>query len=118
FRSNQDVISLDSADFANYAAVKAASTQVGADTVIKLDAADTITLQNVASSSLSASNFNFFTGATDSITITGVPLDEKLSAGTNNGGGSWTLTPSQLTGLTLNAGEPIGYPTPVDLKVT
>jgi probable HAF family extracellular repeat protein len=42
---------------------------------------------------------------TVSITITGVPLDAMLSAGTNNGGGSWTLTPSQLSGLTLNAGQ-------------
>ena len=42
----------------------------------------------------------------DSITITGLPSDAVLSAGTNNGGGSWTLTPAQLAGLTLTAGEP------------
>jgi VCBS repeat-containing protein len=42
---------------------------------------------------------------TVSITITGVPSDATLSAGTNNGGGSWTLTPAQLSGLTLKAGE-------------
>ena len=36
-----------------------------------------------------------------SITITGVPTGATLSAGTDNGGGSWTLTPAQLTGLTL-----------------
>jgi hypothetical protein len=39
------------------------------------------------------------------VTITGVPSDATLSAGTNNGGGSWTLTPAQLSGLTLRAGE-------------
>ena len=39
-----------------------------------------------------------------SVTITGVPLDASLSAGTNNGGGSWTLIPGQLAGLTLTAG--------------
>src|SRR5262249_49719214 len=39
-----------------------------------------------------------------SISVTGVPLDATLSAGTNNGGGSWTLTPGQLSGLKLNAG--------------
>ena len=39
------------------------------------------------------------------ITITGVPLDATLSAGTNDGGGSWTLNPGQLSGLTLTAGE-------------
>ena len=40
-----------------------------------------------------------------SVTITGVPADATLSAGTNNGNGSWTLTPAQLNGLTLTAGE-------------
>ena len=40
-----------------------------------------------------------------SITISGVPLDATLSAGTNNGGGSWTLTAPQLSGLKINAGE-------------
>ena len=35
-----------------------------------------------------------------SVTITGVPADATLSAGTNNGNGSWTLTPAQLNGLT------------------
>jgi Ca2+-binding RTX toxin-like protein len=35
------------------------------------------------------------------IKITGVPADASLSAGTNNGGGSWTLTPAQLANLTI-----------------
>ena len=39
-----------------------------------------------------------------SISVSGVPLDATLSAGTNNGGGNWTLTAPQLVGLTLNAG--------------
>ena len=33
--------------------------------------------------------------------ITNVPTGASLSAGTNNGGGQWTLTPAQLAGLTL-----------------
>ena len=41
-----------------------------------------------------------------SITIAGVPSDATLSAGTSNGDGTWTLTPEQLKGLTLTAGEP------------
>src|SRR5277367_4769003 len=51
-------------------------------------------------------NFTFFNGqtGTDTITITGVPDGSTLSAGTNNGGGSWTLTPAQLSGLQLDAG--------------
>ena len=37
-----------------------------------------------------------------SITITGVPTDAVLSAGTDNTGGSWTLLPEQLPGLTVS----------------
>ncbi len=36
-----------------------------------------------------------------SITISGVPAGASLSAGTDNGDGSWTLTPAQLAGLTI-----------------
>ncbi|WP_343049634.1 tandem-95 repeat protein [Azospirillum melinis] len=35
------------------------------------------------------------------LTIAGVPTGALLSAGTKNADGSWTLTPAQLTGLTL-----------------
>ena len=35
------------------------------------------------------------------VTIAGVPADAALSAGTNNGDGSWTLDPDQLAGLNL-----------------
>ena len=35
------------------------------------------------------------------VTIAGVPADAVLSAGTNNGDGSWTLDPDQLAGLNL-----------------
>ncbi|OWY73189.1 hypothetical protein B7486_02245 [cyanobacterium TDX16] len=38
-----------------------------------------------------------------SITIDNVPLDATLSAGTDNGSGSWTLAPGDLAGLTLTA---------------
>ncbi len=47
------------AQFTSLAQVIAASTQVGANTVITIDAADTITLNNVNKSSLVASNFVF-----------------------------------------------------------
>ncbi len=36
-----------------------------------------------------------------SILISGVPSGASLSAGTNNGNGSWTLTPAQLIGLSI-----------------
>jgi Ca2+-binding RTX toxin-like protein len=38
-----------------------------------------------------------------SIKVTGVPSVASLSAGTKNADGSWTLTPTQLSGLTLMA---------------
>src|SRR6185312_6481613 len=36
-----------------------------------------------------------------SIEISGVPTGASLSAGIDNGGGVWTLTPAQLAGLTI-----------------
>lgn len=36
-----------------------------------------------------------------SVVISGVPAGASLSAGINNGNGSWTLLPAQLTGLTM-----------------
>ncbi|WNJ98133.1 LamG-like jellyroll fold domain-containing protein [Thalassospiraceae bacterium LMO-JJ14] len=40
-----------------------------------------------------------------SITISGMPNGAELSAGTDNGDGSWTLTPEQLAGLTVTPPE-------------
>ncbi|MCP4108057.1 MAG: hypothetical protein GY749_21345, partial [Desulfobacteraceae bacterium] len=49
-----------------------------------------------------------FTNSTDTlrdITISGVPAGAELSAGVDNGDGSWTLTQNQLAGLTLTPPE-------------
>ncbi|MBB4000629.1 calcium-binding protein [Aureimonas pseudogalii] len=54
-----DVIQFDSSVFATYAAVAAAATQVGSDTLITVDAANTLTLKNVALASLHADDFRF-----------------------------------------------------------
>ena len=40
---------------------------------------------------------------TVAITISGVPAGDTLSAGTDNGNGSWSLTPGQLAGLTITS---------------
>ena len=40
-----------------------------------------------------------------SITVSGIPSGASLSAGTDLGGGTWTLTPAQLSGLTLSPPE-------------
>ncbi|MBE0532069.1 MAG: tandem-95 repeat protein, partial [Rhodospirillales bacterium] len=50
--------------------------------------------------SISASVPNAMEGIA-SITIAGLPDGAELSAGTDNGDGTWTLTPGQLEGLTL-----------------
>ncbi len=55
-------------------------------------------------------------GESLSITITGVPTGATLNHGTNNGGGSWTLTPAQLTGLTIT--PPSNYNGSFNLSVT
>ena len=51
-----------------------------------------------------------------SITISGVPLGATLSAGINNGNGSWTLTPAQLTNLTITPAH--NYSGSFNLNVT
>ncbi|PWC53014.1 hypothetical protein TSH7_32750, partial [Azospirillum sp. TSH7] len=51
-----------------------------------------------------------------SIVIAGVPTGATLSAGTHNADGTWTLTPAQLTGLTIT--PPSNSDVDFDLTVT
>ena len=44
-----------------------------------------------------------------SVSITGVPAGVTLSAGTHNADGSWTLTPAQLSGLTLTSDSEVQH---------
>ena len=57
--SEHDQISFDHNTFADFAAVMAASAQVGADTVISVDADHSITLTNVNLSTLQHDAFTF-----------------------------------------------------------
>jgi Ca2+-binding RTX toxin-like protein len=57
--SHADHIEFDGGVFQNFKQVQAASQQIGADTVITLDANDSITLLGVSLSSLHASHFDF-----------------------------------------------------------
>jgi hypothetical protein len=50
------------------------------------------------------------------VVIAGVPQGALLSAGIDNGDGSWTLSPQDLAGLTLR--PPTGYSEDLALKVT
>ncbi|MBN9522630.1 VCBS repeat-containing protein, partial [bacterium] len=52
------------------------------------------------------------------ITVAGVPAGGVLSAGTDNGDGTWTLTPAQLTGLTITLPDNPTDDAPFTLTVT
>jgi Ca2+-binding RTX toxin-like protein len=56
---SEDVIQFDQDDFADFAAVLAASAQDGADVVITLDAANSVTLQDVVLANLHQDDFLF-----------------------------------------------------------
>ncbi|NYZ23140.1 hypothetical protein HND93_25815, partial [Azospirillum sp. ROY-1-1-2] len=51
-----------------------------------------------------------------SVTVSGVPAGATLSAGTDNGDGSWTLAPADLDGLTLT--PPAGFAGTLALTAT
>ena len=70
-----------------------------------LTAPATLTVGEDGTVALGISETPFNPNDTVSIAITGVPSDATLSAGIKNNDGSWTLTPTQLTDLTLTAGE-------------
>ena len=59
FNTSRDVLQFSSALLMNYAAAMVDTKQVGANTVITLDANDTVTLTGVEASHLTASNFKF-----------------------------------------------------------
>jgi hypothetical protein len=59
FNPARDVIQFNPLLFANYAAAFANTKQVGADTVIQVDATNSVTLNSVTANALSAKNFHF-----------------------------------------------------------
>ena len=52
------------------------------------------------------------------ILISGIPIGVTLSAGTDNGDGSYTLTPAELTGLTLSTTSDDDFPLTVVVNST
>jgi len=54
-----DSMQFSASDFANWPALQNYISQSGANTLITFDASDTVTLRNVAASSLAASQFHF-----------------------------------------------------------
>jgi hypothetical protein len=59
FSLAHDVIDFSVALFTNYMAVIRATTQVGLDTVITVDATDSVTLTDVNKATLRSTNFQF-----------------------------------------------------------
>ncbi|WP_412557637.1 beta strand repeat-containing protein [Thalassospira sp. MIT1370] len=55
---------------------------------------------------------------TAEITVTGLPADATLSAGTQNPDGSWTLSEGDLAGLTLTVSTTVNISFTVDVTVT
>ena len=99
------------------------STTTGSITVDVTGVADapTLDVSNTSGSEDSAIALNLDAGLTDSsetltVTISGVPEGAALSAGTNNGDGTWTLNPEQLDGLTVTPAE--DFSGSFDLSVT
>ena len=60
--AGHDTIDFSTAAFANFAAVKSHMVQSGANVIITLDSADTITLKGVTLASLTAADFTFHAG--------------------------------------------------------
>ncbi|WP_417826211.1 calcium-binding protein [Thalassospira povalilytica] len=88
------------------------ATTTGSITVDVAGVADAPTLEtsNASGSEDSAIALDIDAGLTDSsevlsVTISGVPDGATLSAGTDNGDGTWTLNPDQLEGLTITPAE-------------
>ncbi len=88
------------------------ATTTGSITVDVTGVADAPTLDvaDASGSEDSAIAFDIDAGLTDSsevltITISGVPDGAELSAGTDNGDGTWTLSSSDLEGLTITPAD-------------
>ncbi|WP_181850648.1 Ig-like domain-containing protein, partial [Thalassospira xiamenensis] len=99
------------------------ATTTGSITVDVAGVADAPTLDvaNASGSEDSAITLDIDAGLTDSsevltVTISGVPDGATLSAGTDNGDGSWTLSAADLDGLTITPAD--DFSGSFDLTVT
>ncbi|HUT51391.1 MAG TPA: hypothetical protein VM325_18830, partial [Alphaproteobacteria bacterium] len=99
--------------------VTATSTEAdGGDTATTVDTIDvtvdavadapTLTVADTSGNEDTAIPISISSALTDTdgsetlaVTVSGVPAGASLSAGTDQGGGVWTLTPAQLAGLTI-----------------
>ncbi|MBO6805152.1 MAG: calcium-binding protein, partial [Thalassospira sp.] len=101
------------------------ATATGSITVDVAGVADapTLDVNDASGNEDSAIALDFDAGLTDSsetlaITISGVPDGATLSAGTNNGDGTWSLDPGQLEGLTITPPEDFSGSFDLGVKAT
>ncbi|MGY3496334.1 calcium-binding protein [Bradyrhizobium sp. USDA 4502] len=83
--TDHDLIRFDRVVFSSYTSVLAAASQVGSDVVIALAGGDSITLQNVFLSDLTADNFEFRrldNVAPTAVSVTGGSVSENATPGT------------------------------------
>ncbi len=74
--AGHDTIDFSTAAFANFAAVKSHMVQSGANVIITLDSADTITLKGVTLASLTAADFTFHPGTAPAAPARRSPLGQ------------------------------------------
>ena len=103
---------------ADFTLTVTATTTDGADTATTVDTIDvtvdpvadapTLTVSDATGNEDSAIALSIASALTDTdgseslaVTVAGVPIGATLSAGADQGGGVWTLTPAQLAGLTV-----------------
>ena len=59
FQTSKDALQFNKSLFANFTAAMTDAKQVGANTVFTIDSSDTVTLQNITKTNLTANNFHF-----------------------------------------------------------
>jgi beta-glucanase (GH16 family) len=87
-----DVLRLNGYGFANVGAVKAAATQVGADTVIALGNGETLTLKNVTASALTKGNVAEMPNSAGLDLLFEDNFNSLSLRGAQNPGGTWKTT--------------------------
>jgi VCBS repeat-containing protein len=96
FNTAKDALEFSPSLFASFSAAMATASQVGANTVLTIDANDAVTLDNVSRSTLSASNFPLLDN-THPIAITSPPVSETITAPVNPASGAVFTVTATLT---------------------
>ncbi len=111
-------LTLDVTATATEGAETASTTDSFTVSVAAVADAPVLTVSDVAGSEDGAIALDITATSPDTLTVTvsGIPTDATLSAGIDNGDGSWTLAPEELAGLTLT--PPADFNGDLTLEVT